>query len=90
MTSMCEPSPNSTMSKKRLTREKTDTLKYGNENLLRDILPFVDSINRALAQADTGKGDIESFRRLKMIEEQLSSCLKKHGVEQIECASKVF
>lgn len=77
--------------KKRLTREKMDTLKYGNEKLLRDILPFVDSINRALSQAETGKGDVESFREgLKMIEEQLTSCLKKHGVEQIECASKAF
>lgn len=77
--------------KKRLTREKMDTLKYGNERLLRDLLPFVDSINRALSQAGSGKGDIESFQEgLKMIEEQLTSCLKKHGVEQIECASKAF
>ena len=34
--------------RKRAIREKADAIKYGNENLLRDILPLVDSVDRAL------------------------------------------
>jgi molecular chaperone GrpE len=77
--------------KKRFAREKADTLKYGNETLLRDILPFMDSIDRALSQAESREGDLNAFREgLKLIQDQLLSCLKRHGVEQVECASKAF
>ncbi|MGZ4161290.1 MAG: nucleotide exchange factor GrpE, partial [Neobacillus sp.] len=31
--------------KKRAAKEKVDTIKYGNEELIRDILPFVDSLD---------------------------------------------
>ena len=37
--------------RKRAVREKADAIKYGNENLLRDILPLVDSVDRALEHA---------------------------------------
>lgn len=30
--------------RKRAAKEKTDSIKYGNENLIRDILPHVDSL----------------------------------------------
>ncbi len=37
--------------RKRAVREKADAIKYGNENLLRDILPLVDNVDRALEHA---------------------------------------
>jgi molecular chaperone GrpE len=77
--------------KKRFARDKAETLKYGNETLLRDFLPFMDSIDRALSQTESAEGDLNAFREgLQLIRDQLSSCLKKHGVEQVECASKAF
>jgi molecular chaperone GrpE len=76
--------------KKRALREKTDAVKYGNEKLLRDILPIVDSLDRALKHADNSE-DFEAFKKgLKMVQEQLSGCLEKHGVETIECVDKAF
>lgn len=75
--------------KKRATKEKTDIIKYGNENLIKDILPFMDSLDRALDH--TGSSDIEVFKDgVKLIQEQLLCCLKKYGVERIETTGLTF
>ena len=74
--------------RKRAAREKTDIVKYGKEDVIRDILPFMDSLDRAL-EHDTG--DIQSFKDgIALIQEQLLCCLKKHGVERIETAGQDF
>ncbi len=76
--------------RKRAAREKADAIQYGNENLLRDILPLVDGMDRALEHASSSE-DFEAFRKgLKMLQEQLLCCLQKHGVEMIDTAGKDF
>lgn len=76
--------------KKRSLREKADAVKFGNENLLRDILPLMDNIDRAMDHA-CNSDDFEAFRKgLKMLQDQLLVCLQKHGVEQIEAVGKDF
>ncbi len=76
--------------KKRAVREKADAIKYGNESLLRDILPLVDNVDRALEHAGASD-DFEAFKQgLKLLHEQLLCCLKKHGVEVIDTAGKDF
>ena len=34
--------------RKRAARDKADIIKYGKEDLIKDILPFLDSLDRAL------------------------------------------
>lgn len=76
--------------RKRAAREKADAIQFGNEALLRDILPLVDGIDRALEHA-CNSDDFEAFKQgLKLLQEQLLGCLKKHGVEMIETAGKGF
>ena len=76
--------------RKRAVREKADAIQYGNENLLRDMLPLVDNVDRALEHADTSD-DFEAFKKgLKMLHEQLLCCIKKYGVEVIDTAGKDF
>lgn len=76
--------------KKRAVREKADAIRYGNENLLRDILPLVDNMDRAMEHACNSE-DFDAFKKgLKMLQEQLLGCLQKHGVEQIEAVGKDF
>jgi molecular chaperone GrpE len=75
--------------KKRAIREKADIIKYGNEGIIKDILPFVDSLDRALEHADSS--DVQAFKEgIKLIQEQLLSCLKKHGVEKIDSVGLDF
>ncbi|MFZ4438383.1 MAG: nucleotide exchange factor GrpE [Syntrophales bacterium] len=76
--------------KKRAVREKADAIQYGNENLLRDILPLVDGMDRALEHACNSE-DFDAFRKgLKLLQGQLLGCLQKHGVEMIDTAGKNF
>jgi len=76
--------------RKRAAREKADSIKYGNENLIKDILPLVDSIDRALQHADN-YGYSDAFKKgLQLLQGQLLGCLEKHGVRQIECVDKAF
>lgn len=76
--------------KKRAVREKADAIKYGNENLLKDILPLMDNMDRALEHA-CSSDDFEAFKEgLKMLRDQLLCCLQKHGVEQIDTVGKDF
>ncbi len=76
--------------RKRAAREKADAIQYGNEALLRDILPLVDGIDRALEHACNSE-DFEAFKKgLKLLQGQLLGCLQKHGVEVIDTAGKGF
>ena len=70
--------------RKRAAKEKADAIKYGNESLIRELLPLADSLERALQHADKSN-DFESFKKgLGMLKDQLLCCLGKHGVEPID------
>ena len=76
--------------KKRSAKEKTDLIKFGNETLLRDILPMVDNLDRALKHAEASR-DFESFKKgLEMLRTQLVCSLEKHGLSAIECVNQPF
>lgn len=69
--------------RKRVQREKEEILKYGNESLLLEILPVVDSMERALdhASEENGSAVIEGVR---MTMTMLVSALRKFGATPIE------
>lgn len=76
--------------KKRALKEKADTIAYGNENLLRDVLPILDSLDRASEHA-CNAGDVEAFKEgFRLVKDQLLGCLGKHGVETIEAVGVDF
>ncbi|MCE5265428.1 MAG: nucleotide exchange factor GrpE [Deltaproteobacteria bacterium] len=76
--------------RKRAAKEKSEAIQYGCENLLRDVLPVVDGMDRALEHA-CKSDDFEAFRKgLKLLQEQFLSCLQKHGVEKIDTEGKEF
>jgi molecular chaperone GrpE len=75
--------------RKRAAREKADTIKYGKEEIIKDILPFLDSLDRALEHADAS--DVKTFKEgIALMQDQLLCCLKKHGVERVESVGGHF
>ena len=76
--------------KKRAARDREDFIKYGNETLIKDMLPIVDSMERALKHAS----DSEDFKAfvdgLDLIRDNFISALGKHGVEKIDAIGKDF
>lgn len=76
---------------KKRTRVELDTERaYRSQNVLRDILPTIDNIERALAQ----KGESDEFKSLhkgvEMVYESLLHSLKENGLEVIEALDKPF
>jgi molecular chaperone GrpE len=76
--------------KKRAVRDRADSLKYGQESLIKDILPLVDNLDRAMEHA-CNSNDFEAFKAgLQLIQNQLNGCLAKQGVEPIEAIGRDF
>lgn len=76
--------------KKRAAKEKADAIAYGNETLIRDVLPILDSLDRATEHA-CNAGDMVAFKEgFNLVKEQLVCCLGKHGVEKIEAVGADF
>ncbi len=60
--------------KKRAARDKEDAIKYGNEKLIKDILPILDSLDRALHQSSdlSVRNNFEAFQQgLELIHSQI-------------------
>lgn len=75
--------------KKRLEKEKREFVKYANEKFIKDLLPSLDDLERAIDSSN--EGDLESFREgVKIIYKQLNNILKKHNVTPIEATGVKF
>ncbi|MGZ9849198.1 nucleotide exchange factor GrpE [Macrococcus psychrotolerans] len=76
---------------KKRTRQELDTERtYRAQSVLRDILPAIDNIERALAQ----QGESAEFKSLhkgvEMVYESLLHSLKENGLEVIEALDQPF
>ena len=76
--------------KKRVEREKQDLIKYGQEQLMSDLLRVLDNFERAMA-AGSGSGQNAGIMEgVKLIQRQLLDILKKNGLEQINAVGTQF
>ena len=76
--------------KKRTAREKEETIKYGNEGLVRDLLPILDNLERAVEHAQGGGNGKPLLEGIEMILKSLLEDLQKHGVTQISAKGEPF
>jgi molecular chaperone GrpE len=78
--------------KKRMEREKNDFRKFANESLVREILPIVDNLERALATRHGSNEDaLEGLRQgVEMTLKGLIDGLQKFGVVPVEALEMPF
>jgi len=76
--------------RKRTAREKEELIKFGNEHLMRDILPLIDNLDRAISHADTSENFAAFKEGLMMVREQFMRTLERHGLSCIDCVRKEF
>lgn len=78
--------------RKRSEREKIQTIKFGNENILKDIVSIVDTFELTLnaLKLDTDEKMKNVCVGLEMVRKQFVDTLKNHGLEKIETEGKVF
>ncbi len=76
--------------KKRVNREFAALVKTANENLIKQLLPVLDNLERALNHSKTD-GNLSSLREgVEMIFGQLLELLGKEGLKPIEAVGKPF
>jgi molecular chaperone GrpE len=76
--------------KKRAQKEKEEVQKFGSERLLKDFLPVVDNLDRALDAAQKS-ADLDSFRTgIDMTRKLFDNTLGKHGVKSFSAAGQPF
>lgn len=76
--------------KKRAVREKEELTKYGNEDLIKVILPFLDNLEKAVDHSETTQ-DVQSLLEgVKLTIQQLLQALNKFGLSPIVSLGKPF
>jgi molecular chaperone GrpE len=76
---------------KRLTqREQREQIKFGNEQLLQELLPVVDNMERAIKAARDNGGSSALVQGIDLTLKQLSGALAKFGVQTVESVGQAF
>ena len=74
--------------KKRMQREKVDAVRFASEPLIRELLPVIDNLERALEHADgNGKSVADGIR---LVVKSLLDVLDRHGVKRIDAVGQPF
>jgi len=77
--------------RRRMNKEKQDSIKYGISGLLNDLIEVIDNFERAIKTSNESD-DVASFREgIAMIEQHFTSMLSsKWGLEKIEAVGQEF
>ncbi len=76
--------------KKRMERDKISFLRFSNEQIISELIPFVDDFKRAFAAADQTREFDDLHKGVEMILKRLIDLLKDKGVTEIEAKGKLF
>jgi molecular chaperone GrpE len=75
--------------KKRAVKEKEDAQKFGNERLLKDFLPVMDNLERALDHADQSNL-AQVVEGVRLVQKLFESTLARNGVSGFSAVGKPF
>lgn len=78
--------------KKRTEREKGELIKYGNENLIMELLPILDGLDKVLEHLpDCPSQELKDFvAGVELISKQLTGVLERFDLKQVEISGKKF
>ena len=81
--------------RRRMEREKADLMKFAFEGFFKDLLPALDSLEKALPSDGTSQSlKVEArdayFEGMLMVKRQLLDILKRHGLEKVESKGAEF
>jgi len=76
--------------KKRAQKEKEEVQKFGAERMLKDLLPVMDNLDRAI-DAAAKSPDIDSFQKgVAMTRKSFEDVLTRHGVKSFSAKGQAF
>jgi len=76
--------------KKRAAREREENSRYANENLVRDLLPVIDNLERAIAHGSDNANGKPLVEGVDMVLKGFLDTLSKHGVQPVAAVGLAF
>ena len=76
--------------RRRAQRDREDYVKYANETLLRDILPVLDNLDRALAAARAAGESGTVVSGVELIQRELLRVLERNGLTRYSAVGERF
>ena len=78
--------------RRRGLKERQEAHNYGHQNLVKDLLPTVDNLDRAIDHTrQSDGGDLESLLQgVDMLQRELLGILEQHAVAEIEAMGQAF
>jgi len=76
--------------KKRTIRDRDEAIRFANEYLIKDLLPVVDNLERAIAHAKGGDGGQSLVEGVEMVLKGFLNVLTRHGVTQVSAVGQPF
>lgn len=76
--------------RKRVERERRELSEAAAADLIRDILPIIDDLERAMAAAAGTSADRALVRGIELTHRQLIEQLRRRGVESVDSIGQIF
>ncbi|MBI4340995.1 MAG: nucleotide exchange factor GrpE [Candidatus Omnitrophica bacterium] len=76
--------------RKRLQKEKEESVRYASESMVRELLPIIDSLDQALVAVDKQSDPQAVIKGIHLIYRQLLGVLQKEGVKRIPTVGERF
>ncbi len=76
--------------KKRVARDRADTLRYAHAPLARDLATILDDLERAVAHAESSGDTVALAEGVQLVLRNALDVLSRHGITRIEAAGEPF
>ncbi len=76
--------------KRRLQREQAEFLRFANEPLIRDLLPVIDNLERAVGHAQSGGNGQPLIEGVALVVRSFLDTLEKYGVRRVIATGELF
>jgi molecular chaperone GrpE len=77
--------------KKRAAKEKAQAREFANEDLLKELVPVIDDMERALAAASENHGEDDPFLAgMQLVHDKTLEVLRRFGLTTIDAVGKPF
>ena len=76
--------------KRRTQREQAESVRFANESLIRDLLPVIDNLERAVGHAQSGSNGQPLVEGVALVVRSFLDTLEKYGVTRVTAKGELF
>ena len=76
--------------KRRMQREQAEAVRYANEPLIRDLLPVLDNLERAVEHSQGGRNGQSLVEGVSLVMRSFLDTLEKYGVSRVSAKGEQF